>query len=193
MDKLERICAEIQRRRKAFIEKNAKIERGEIFQGTEDDFNRTLARYGNRVISQELFELLCFIESLEKEQDVDLEKEIEEVAMGVSGCDFCHESEMIEREEWCKKQFRHFYDLGINAKNNAPKIKGWVARNPNGEVFFSVKEPHQVQAPGKGQRPHYTIWDDEEHFQMYLPKIAKQLPDEPIEVELTISRVVKTE
>jgi len=47
---------------------------------------------------------------------MDIEKEIEEKAEDVSCCDFCHESDITERIEWCKKMFRYFYELGKNAK-----------------------------------------------------------------------------
>lgn len=71
----EKLIAEIERRRKQRIEANEKIAKGEIFTDTEDEFNNSLARYGNRLVYQELFEIICFIETLQQEQPVvDLEK-----------------------------------------------------------------------------------------------------------------------
>ena len=159
----EKIKAEIER----YIAHYKKIDR--------NDFNN-----GEMYICQEL---LSFIESLEKEKDVDLEKEIEEVAMGVSGCDFCHESEMIEREEWCKKQFRHFYELGLNAKTDTPKIKGWVARDKDGQLgVYDIP-------PVRGN----ICWYPQVRFENWvLPENAfpnLKWEDEPIEVELEIHRV----
>lgn len=51
-----------------------------------------------------------------EEKEVDIEKEIEERAECVSCCDFCHERDYLERIDWCKEQFRHFYNLGLNSK-----------------------------------------------------------------------------
>ena len=64
----DKLIAEIERRQKQRIETNAKIAKGEIFTDTENEFNRLLARYGNRLVYQELFEIICFIESLQHEQ-----------------------------------------------------------------------------------------------------------------------------
>ena len=30
--------------------------------------------------------------------------------------EFTHESECVEHEEWAKIEFRHFYELGLNAR-----------------------------------------------------------------------------
>jgi len=64
----DKLKAEIERRRKQRIEANDKIAKGEIFTDTEDEFNSSLARYGNRLVYQELFEIICFIETLQQEQ-----------------------------------------------------------------------------------------------------------------------------
>lgn len=164
MTKIEQIKAEIERRIKAYDDIHEKKEL--------DDIESMYAVE----LSRELENLFSFIESLEKEQpDLD-------------AVSYCFDKGINISPRQATAIATHFYSLGQLRSISGPKIKGWVARNPNGEVFFSVKEPHQVLVPGKGQRPYYTIWDDEEHFEMHLPKIAKQLPDEPIEVELIIKK-----
>lgn len=70
---LNKLKAEIERRRKQKIEANDKIAKGEIFTDAEDEFNSSLARYGNRLVYQELFEIFCFIESLQQEQPEEYE------------------------------------------------------------------------------------------------------------------------
>ena len=114
MKQTELIKKEIERRR----EKCADI--------AADERNEEVAEYyrGKEVAYDEF---LSFIESLEKEQDVDLEKEYEsfvtsdtvysKLMNGIVG----------------KSIARHFYNLGLNAKDNAPTIKGWkkVSYNPD--------------------------------------------------------------
>ena len=57
------------------------------------------------------------LKSIQQEQpEVDLENELEERAVRVSCCDFCHDSDYLERIDWCKEQFRYFYNLGFNSK-----------------------------------------------------------------------------
>jgi hypothetical protein len=57
-------------------------------------------------------------EYLQQEQpEVDLEKEIAEHAENMPHSEFTHESECVEHEEWAKIEFRHFYSLGLNARN----------------------------------------------------------------------------
>lgn len=53
----------------------------------------------------------------EQEQpEVDLEKEIEEHAENMPHGEFTHDSECREHEEWAKREFRYFYELGLNAR-----------------------------------------------------------------------------
>lgn len=137
---IEKIKAEIERRRKAFIEKNAKIERGEIYQDEKDDFNRTLARYGNRVISQELFELICFIELLEKdyEYDLDFAKQLEAIreeerkAKLPELIDFWWKQEDMEGNRIIAKDKEHFalamkkaYNVGLSQSKSLEKEQAW--------------------------------------------------------------------
>ena len=79
------------------------------YEGTEK-FNEMV---GKRV--QHLIELVR--NHLEQEQsEVDLEKEMEEHAGNMPHCEFSHYTEDEEDEEWAKKEFRHFYELGLNAR-----------------------------------------------------------------------------
>ena len=58
-----------------------------------------------------------FIDSLQQEQpEVDLEKEIEEHAIYMPHAEFASDNERIEDMEWARKEFRHFYELGLNAR-----------------------------------------------------------------------------
>ena len=58
-----------------------------------------------------------FITSLQQEQpEVELEKEITEHAENMPHGEFTHDSECREHEEWAMKEFRYFYELGLNAK-----------------------------------------------------------------------------
>lgn len=64
-----------------------------------------------------LNKVLCVLDSLQQEQpEVDIEKEIEEHAENMPHGEFTHDSECVEHEEWAKKEFRHFYELGLNAR-----------------------------------------------------------------------------
>lgn len=72
------------------------------------------------------------------------------------------------------------------------KIKGWVAKDEDGAVFFHVKKPHR--------EPMVTLANEKigiwrcynERFRLsHLDKMFPELTfeDEPIEVELTIKKV----
>ena len=62
-------------------------------------------------------EIVAVIESLQQEQpEVDIEKEIAEHAENMPHGEFTHESECIEHEEWAKREFHHFYELGLNTR-----------------------------------------------------------------------------
>lgn len=57
------------------------------------------------------------IDSLLQEQpEVDLEKEIEEHAIFMPHGEFASDNEIQEDMEWAKKEFHHFYEMGINAR-----------------------------------------------------------------------------
>lgn len=46
---------------------------------------------------------------------VDLEKEIEEHVLYMPHGEFASDNECTEDDEWARKEFRHFYELGLNA------------------------------------------------------------------------------
>jgi len=48
--------------------------------------------------------------------EADLEKEITEHAENMPHGEFTHDSECREHEEWAMKEFRYFYELGLNAR-----------------------------------------------------------------------------
>lgn len=52
----------------------------------------------------------------QEQLEVDLEKEIDEHSEQMPMSEFTHESEAEEFIEWAKKEFRHFYELGLNAR-----------------------------------------------------------------------------
>ena len=102
----------------------------------------------------ELIDLLSFIESLEKdtkESDVSLDTA------------------------------QYFYDLGRRHSDNAPKIKGWVARCKSGELSLYHSKPERDGNSWDGL--YFMCRIDRNNF----PDLKWE--DEPIEVELEIHRV----
>lgn len=98
----EKLKAEIERRRKQRIEANNKIAKGEIFNGKDDEFNCCLARYGNRLVYQELFEIICFIETLQQEQPkmgLEVSEFCQPVPENIADCVAEHFWEMLDDEE----------------------------------------------------------------------------------------------
>jgi len=64
-----------------------------------------------------LSDILSFITSLQHEQpEVDIEREIDKHVENMPHGEFTHDSECEEHEEWAKKEFLHFYELGLNAR-----------------------------------------------------------------------------
>lgn len=128
----------------------------------------------------ELIDLLSFIESLEKEQDVDLEKEMNRLVS--------LEYNNSPDDKWEMVIASHFYELGFNEKSDAPKIKGWVARDKSGDLYFFHYDckPHRTDGVFYSECSEDVFHLDNSMFS----EIDWQT--EPIEVELTISRV-KTE
>ena len=62
------------------------------------------------------------IELLQEEQPkVDLEKEIEEHVKGMPMSEFTHESEVGDHWDWAREEFRHFFELGLNARKKENK------------------------------------------------------------------------
>lgn len=61
--------------------------------------------------------ILDLIDSLQQEQpEVDLEKEIKEHVIFMPHGEFASDNEIQEDMEWAKKEFRHFYELGLKAR-----------------------------------------------------------------------------
>ena len=61
--------------------------------------------------------------------EVDIENEITEHAINMPHCEFSHDSEDREHEEWAMKEFRYFYELGLNARKEQPE--GGCSEKPN--------------------------------------------------------------
>jgi hypothetical protein len=52
----------------------------------------------------------------QEQPEVDLEKEVEEHAIFMPHGEFASDNEIQEDMEWAKKEFRHFYERGFNAR-----------------------------------------------------------------------------
>lgn len=162
MTQIEQIKAEIERLKKEFC---------------DNPSFRTVRSETAKEFSDKLF---SFIESMEKEQEVNLEKEIIRYKVP-----FSDDREYLN-ETTLDAIAHHFYELGLNAKDNAPKIKGWVARDfpspgDNGQLHFFVRRPERKDGYWHGE--FHTIYGIEKFFEELT------FQDEPIEVELIIHRV----
>ena len=138
-----------------------------------------------------LTQLLSFIESLEKEQDVGLEKEIEEYTLSCEGALEGQQGQSWEFD-WeditmvIDEAAHHFYELGLNSKSDTPKIKGWVARDQLEPMckFHIGPKPKRFNEDGLRYWVGGICWN--------LPKDMfsdLKWEDEPVEVELIINRV----
>lgn len=132
----------------------------------------------------ELIDLLSFIESLEKEEPPRI-------------CPKC----IHYKEDMCQEPYggmtskinrNGIYDCTAFIENTLfevpPKIKGWVARDKRGTLNFFRAHPRRI-TDSRGEEywiGHVRMKQPNEFF----PDLKWE--DEPIEVELTISRV-KTE
>ena len=181
---IEKILAEIERQIK---EHKKALRKKDNTLVTEAMLKGSLSAYES---------LSRFIESLEKEQDVDFEKE-EDWLFNNYGWE-CLED--IDTVVFAK----HFYELGCRhaavlyddieyerqrrqeeEKSEIPTIKGWVARDEC-LCFFQGEKP-QLSKETK-------LWYNTEYEPIYLDESLLQdvqLENSPVEVELTISRVVK--
>ena len=52
----------------------------------------------------------------QEQPEVDIEKEIEEHTVYMPHGEFTSDNEVIEDMEWARKEFRYFYELGLNAR-----------------------------------------------------------------------------
>ena len=121
--------------------------------------------------------LLSFIESLEKGTFGQLGKDgpIVEFVGEL-------EKEQASTDETELNALAYLTQLGYTCvPDGAPKIKGWVARDEDGEIFLMQKN----------RRKRWTV--DENLYRFYIlpeevfPEL--KLEDDPIEVELTINKV----
>lgn len=66
--------------------------------------------------------LLLFVDHQRQERkEIDLEKEIEEHTVYMPHGEFTSDNEVIEDMEWARKEFRYFYELGLNARKEESK------------------------------------------------------------------------
>ena len=124
------------------------------------------------------------IESPEEEQETDLEKEIEHIIEAEEKyMKFASRSQLIAYIA------RHFYNFGCKQYEEIgqlPKIKGWVARDKDNNLFFFKSFPLKDSDGWYGSSP---LWVERKETNKIFPKLS--FDDNPIEVELTISRVSK--
>ncbi len=52
----------------------------------------------------------------QEQSEVDIEKKITEHAENMPHGEFTHDSECVEHEEWAKREFRYFYEVGLNTR-----------------------------------------------------------------------------
>lgn len=174
---IDKIKAEIERRKRQFR-----------FACADDAFYHREKR--EMVVAyEELDRLLSFIESLEQEQDSNLD--FQQFAKEMDAIFALPASQTKNTEDeplnWEYVIAKHFYELGLNAKANVPKIKGWVARLKNGELELGSNKQRYYEFRGE---MHIA---DEGPVMLIDKSLFPELHwlDEPIEVELTISRVSK--
>ena len=142
-----------------------------------------------------LCDVLSIIDEVEKEHPVpaDIEREMKEAAENAPCCDFCHESDIRDREEWCKEKFGHFYAAGMLAEReqlaSLPTIKGYVARDGHGSLEFSSEKPSRLEWCG------WKLWKITRGTPVVvLPNTLfpdLRWEDEPREVEIIIKEVEK--
>ena len=116
----------------------------------------------------------------------DIEREMQEIAELAPCCDFCHSADILDRQEWCKEKFRHFYAAGMLAERerlaSCPTIKVWMARDGHGSLAFSSKKPSRLEL--------WKLWKvASETPAIFLPNTL--FPDlrweaEPREVEIMV-------
>ena len=165
MTDTEKIKAEIERQ----SERNTKL-----FQDGAISVEALTAR------DSQLMIIRTFIESLEKEQDVDLEKEIEDYYHTNLGFILSPVDTRIIVEEIA----RHFYELGLNAKEKFgnPTIRGWVARDDDlNHIHLFQNKPIRDRWDWHSGCPALQLPDN------FMPDLKWE--DDPLEVELTIHRV----
>ena len=124
----------------------------------------------------------------------EIEREMQEIAELAPCCDFCHASDIEDREEWCKEKFRHFYAAGMLAERERlasfPTIKGWVARDGHGSLVFSNEKPSRLEWCG------WKLWKiSRDTPAVVLPNSlfpALRWEDEPKPVRVIIEEINQT-
>lgn len=139
---------------------------------------------------QTLYWIKDFITSLQQEQpEMDFQffaKEMDSI--------FALPKDMTENTEenplnWEYAIARHFYELGLNAETDEPKIKGWVARDEINSIYLHWEKPHKIYSCGLP-----VAWRSPDIMQP-IKRLSNALfpdlkfTDGPIEVELTIHKV----
>ena len=80
------------------------------------DGNGGFASYMDFERYSTLESILSFVKEELEVKEVDLEKEIEEHVIGMPMSEFTHDSEVEGFWDWARKEFRHFFELGIKAQ-----------------------------------------------------------------------------
>lgn len=84
----------------------AEIERFSAAEYGDNTFGDDVANGALDYVLEEI------IPSIQQDQEVDLEKEMEEHVMHIPFNDFANDSEVSDGIEWVKAEFLHFYELG---------------------------------------------------------------------------------
>ena len=86
----------------------------------------------------------------------------------------------------CNLRKREGYVKALKEVEGLPKIKGWVARDKNGEIHYFQEYPRRVteyELNHWWDRDYISMWIEKDSF----PELTWE--DEPVEVELLIRRV----
>ena len=117
----------------------------------------------------------------------EIEREMQEIAERAPS-DFCHYSDIVDREEWCKEKFHHFFAAGMLAERerlaSGPTIKGWVARDENGQLWLYGQRPFRNGRVWTTRNGCYFIRIGNTLFNTLLPSLRWE--DDPREVEIIV-------
>lgn len=111
------LAAEIERRLNYRVESLKAINDGTYWKEgqSEDEFNKSLTRCAYNAVKNEVFELMCFLDTLEV-KEVDLKEEFYDFLDTLIGKDNGHlsEDELFRIAEY-------FFELGLSVSNKAMK------------------------------------------------------------------------
>ena len=71
----------------------------------------------------------------------EIEREMQEIAERAPS-DFCHYSDIVDREEWCKEKFRHFFAAGMLAERERlmkEAVEGEIVKDISGKLGATAK------------------------------------------------------